>query len=106
MGTDDSEKIIGAGKASGPRRVIPLRDLASRANACGTASQSNQMQCAQHLTDPGEKFHKAVLGGAQLIASAIFHCTLAICERIDDRDTPALMEEIDKNAVKKEGRPN
>lgn len=91
---------------SSPQRVIPLRDLAGRANACGAASQHNQAMLAQHLVANEEKLHQAVIGGAQLIASALFHCALAICERLDERDTPELAEEIAKSLSQQNGKLN
>jgi hypothetical protein len=103
---DKPESERKSDSVSAPRRVIPLRDLAGRANACGSASQQNQMAVSQHLVPVEEKLHQAVLGGAQLIASAIFHCTLAICERLDDRDAPALTQEIDQNVLNENGKLN
>jgi hypothetical protein len=105
-GPDDKIESEERSAPACPRRVIPLRDLAGRANVCNQATITNQELASQQLVPLEEKRIPALMAAAQLIASALFHCTLAICERLDDRDAPGLIEEIDQNLKEQNGRLN
>jgi hypothetical protein len=47
-----------------------------------------------------QKFAPGMIGAAQLVASALYHCTLAICERLDAADVPELLKKIDEESRK------
>ena len=87
-----------------PRRVIALKDLAGRANTDGKAAADNQSKLA--LMDGPSQIAMGFVTIGQQVSAALYYCALAICERIDSRDAPALIEEIDKNAEQRDGRPN
>jgi hypothetical protein len=94
------------GGAFAPRRVIPLKDLARRANVSGSAAEQNQARVAAQLVPIEQKLAPAIISASQLISATIYHCTLAICERLAPQDAPELIQEIDKHNAEHNGSLN
>jgi hypothetical protein len=60
------------------------------------ASQHNQAQVSAQTVLIEHKLAPAIIAASQLIAACIFHCTLAICERLTPQDAPSLLKKIDQ----------
>jgi hypothetical protein len=84
--------------------VIPLKDLAARSNTDGGAAAKNQAQLG--LMDGPSQVAMGFVTVAQYLSAALYFCTLAICERLDHRDAPALIQEIDRATEEQDGKLN
>jgi hypothetical protein len=100
MGDDEKQEA----PANLPKRVVPLKALAARSNTDGSASADNQARLP--LLDGRAQFAAGLITAAQMLSAALYFCTLAICERLDSRDAPALIKEIAAATDEQNGKLN
>jgi len=104
MADEIRERIAPESAPTPPRRVVQLKDLAARSNTDGAAAARNQAQLP--LMDGPAQVAMGFVTIAQYLAASLYFCTLAICERLDSSDAPALIQEIDKATEEQNGKLN
>ena len=77
-----------------PARVVPLGQLANMGQTFGQAADKNQSSSLE--AQAAVMIAKAIVGAAQVVASTMCWCALAICERLDaGRESATIIKAAD-----------
>ena len=81
-----------------PARIVSLQDLCSRSDETNRSSVNNQGKVNTLALAPnaGAPISMAILAGFQLVAGAIYHSAIALCERLDHEDAAYLIAKAEK----------